>query len=79
MDFSNTLTVKEFTEMVLKAIDREATMDYAISKEFVRPLADYPSYDKPILRREAALIVARVMDDITGMPALFTSGKNDYF
>jgi len=79
VDFSNTVTVKEFTEMVLKAIAREATMDYAISKEFVRPLADYPSYEKPILRREAALTVARIMDDITGMPALFTNGKNDYF
>ncbi|HHY78383.1 MAG TPA: hypothetical protein GX498_07775 [Clostridiales bacterium] len=79
VDFTDTLTVKEFTEMVLKAIGREATMEYAISKEFVRPSADYPSYDKPILRREAALTVARIMDDITGMPALFTSGMNDYF
>ncbi|MDK2801283.1 MAG: hypothetical protein PWP27_1833 [Clostridiales bacterium] len=79
VDFSNTLTVKEFTEMVLKAVGREATMEYAQSKEFVRPSADYPSYEKPILRREAALTVARIMDDITGMPALFTSGKNDYF
>lgn len=79
VDFTDTLTVKEFTEMVLKAIGREATMEYAISKEFVRPSANYPSYDKPILRREAALTVARIMDDITGMTALFTSGKNDYF
>lgn len=79
VDFSDTLTVKEFTEMVLKAIGRETSMEYAISKEFVRPSADYLSYDKPILRREAALTVARIMDDITGMPALFTNGKNDYF
>lgn len=78
-DFSNTLTVKEFTEMVLKAVGQEPTMEYAQSKEFVRFSAEYPSYEKPILRKEAALTVARIMDDITEMPAVFTSGKNDYF
>ena len=79
IDLSNTLSVREFTTQLLKAIGKEATMEYAYEKGYVRSSAEYPSYEKPILRREAALTVARIMDDITGMPALFTSGKNDYF
>lgn len=79
VDFSNTLTVKEFTEMVLKAVGKEPTMEYAQKMEYVRPSAEYPSYEKPILRREATLTMARIMDDLTDTPALFTSGKNDLF
>src|SRR5690606_18695335 len=44
-----------------------------------RSSAEYPSYEKPILRREAALTMARIMDELTNMPALFTSGDNDLF
>lgn len=79
VDFSNTLTVKEFTEMALKAVGKEPTMEYAQKMEYVRPSAEYPSYEKPILRREATLTMARIMDDLTDTPALFTSGKNDLF
>jgi len=79
VDLSNTLSVKEFTIQLLKAIGKEATMDYAYEKGYVRSLAEYPSYEKPILRREATLTMARVMDDLTNMPALFTSGDNDLF
>lgn len=80
VDFSNTLSVKEFTTQLLKAIGKEeATMEYAYEKGYVRPSAEYPSYEKPILRREATLTMARIMDDLTDMPALFTSGDNDLF
>lgn len=79
VDFSKTLSVKEFTTQLLKALGREATMDYAFERGYVRPSAEYPSYEKPILRREAALTMARIMDDLTGMTALFTSGDNDLF
>ncbi|WP_129723524.1 S-layer homology domain-containing protein [Xylanivirga thermophila] len=79
VDFSNTLTVKEFTEMALKTVGKEPTMEYAQKMEYVRPSAEYPSYEKPILRREATLTMARIMDDLTDTPALFTSGKNDLF
>lgn len=79
VDFSNTLTVEEFTAKLLEAIGQKATMDNAFNKGYIRYEADYPSYQKPILRREAALTMARVMDDLTGMSGLFTSGKNDLF
>jgi len=79
VDFSNTLTVEEFTTQLLEAIGEEATMEYAYEQGYVRPSAEYPSYEKPILRREATLIMARIMDELTGIPALFTSGDNDLF
>lgn len=79
VDFNNTLTVKEFTTQLLKALGKEATMDYALKMGYVRPSAEYPSYDKPILRREATLTMARVMDVFTDTTALFTSGDNDLF
>lgn len=79
VDFSNTLTVEEFTTELLKAIGEKATMQSAFDKGYVRYEAEYPSYQKPILRREAALTMARVMDDLTGMSALFTTGENDLF
>ena len=79
IDLSNTLSVREFTTQLLKAIDKEATMEYAYEKGYVRSSAEYPSYEKPILRREAALTMARIMDELTNMPALFTSGDNDLF
>jgi len=79
VDFSKTLNVKEFTTQLLKAIGKEATMDFAYQKGYVRPSAEYPSYEKPILKREAALTMARVMNDLTGVTALFTYGDNDYF
>jgi len=79
VDFNNTLTVKEFTTQLLKALGKEANMDYALKMGYVRPSAEYPSYDKPILRREATLTMARIMDELTGVTALFTSGDNDLF
>ena len=79
VDFNNTLTVKEFTTQLLKAMGKEATMEYAQKMGYVRPSAEYPSYEKPILRREATLTMARIMDDLTDMTALFTSGDNDLF
>ena len=79
VDFNNTLTVKEFTTQLLKALGKEATMEYAQKMGYVRPSAEYPSYEKPILRREATLTMARIMDDLTDMTALFTSGDNDLF
>ena len=79
IDLSNTLSVREFTTQLLKAIGKEATMEYAYEKGYVRSSAEYPSYEKPILRREAALTMARIMDELTNMPALFTSGDNDLF
>lgn len=79
IDLSNTLSVREFTTQLLKAMGKEATMEYAYEKGYVRPSAEYPSYEKPILRREAALTIARIMDELTNMPALFTSGDNDLF
>ena len=79
VDFSNTLTVKEFTTQLLKALGKEANMEYAQKMGYVRPSAEYPSYEKPILRREATLTMARIMDDLTDMTALFTSGDNDLF
>lgn len=79
VDFNNTLTVKEFTTRLLKALGKEATMEYAQKMGYVRPSAEYPSYEKPILRREATLTMARIMDDLTDMTALFTSGDNDLF
>lgn len=79
VDFSNTLSVEEFTTQLLKAMGKEATMEYAQKMGYVRPSAEYPSYEKPILRREATLTMARIMDDLTDMPALFTSGDNDLF
>lgn len=79
VDFNNTLTVKEFTTQLLKAMGKEATMEYALKMGYVRPSAEYPSYDKPILRREATLTMARIMDELTGVTALFTSGDNDLF
>lgn len=79
VDFNNTLTVKEFTTQLLKALGKEATMEYAQKMGYVRPSAEYPSYDKPILRREATLTMARVMDVFTDTTALFTSGDNDLF
>lgn len=53
VDFSNTLSVKEFTTQLLKVIGKEATMEYDFEKGYVRPSAEYPSYEKPILRRKA--------------------------
>lgn len=79
VDFNNTLTVKEFTTQLLKALGKEATMEYAQKMGYVRPSAEYPSYEKPILRREATLTMARIMDELTDMTALFTSGDNDLF
>ena len=79
VDFSNTLTVEEFTTQLLKAMGKEATMEYAQKMGYVRPSAEYPSYEKPILRREATLTMARIMDELTGATALFTSGDNDLF
>lgn len=79
VDFNNTLTVKEFTTQLLKALGKEATMEYAQKMGYVRPSAEYPSYDKPILRREATLTMARIMDELIGVTALFTSGDNDLF
>lgn len=79
VDFSNTLTVEEFTTQLLKAMGKEATMEYAQKMGYVRPSAEYPSYEKPILRREATLTMARIMDDLTDVTALFTSGDNDLF
>jgi len=79
IDLSNTLSVREFTIQLLKAMGKEATMEYAYEKGYVRSSAEYPSYEKPILRREAALTIARIMDELTNMPALFTSGDNDLF
>ena len=79
INLSNTLSVREFTTQLLKAIGKEATMEYAYEKGYVRSSAEYPSYEKPILRREAALTMARIMDELTNMPALFTSGDNDLF
>jgi hypothetical protein len=79
VDFSNTLSVEEFTTQLLKALGKEANMEYAQKMGYVRPSAEYPSYEKPILRREATLTMARIMDDLTDMPALFTSGDNDLF
>ena len=79
LDFSNTLSVEEFTTQLLKAMGKEATMEYAQKMGYVRPSAEYPSYDKPILRREATLTMARIMDELTGVTALFTSGDNDLF
>jgi len=79
VDFSDTLTVKEFTTRLLKALGKKADMDYALKMGYVRPSAEYPSYDKPILRRKAALTMARVMDEFTGVKALFTYGDNDLF
>lgn len=79
VDFNNTLSVKEFTTQLLKAMGKEATMEYAQKMGYVRPSAEYPSYEKPILRREATLTMARIMDDLTDMTALFTSGDNDLF
>lgn len=78
-DFSDTLTVKEFTLMLLEKIGQKGTMEHALEKGYVRYPSEYPTYEKPILRREAALTVARVMDDITDLEGLFTNGKNDYF
>ena len=79
VDFSNTLSVEEFTIEVLEAIGEKAKMDNAFDKGYIRYEAEYPTYQKPILRREAALTMARVMDELTGMPALFTTGRNDLF
>ncbi|WP_161950364.1 S-layer homology domain-containing protein [Clostridium thermosuccinogenes] len=79
VDFNNTLTVKEFTTQLLKALGKEANMDYALKMGYVRPSAEYPSYNKPILKREATLTMARIMDELTGVTALFTSGDNDLF
>ncbi|HCL01199.1 MAG TPA: hypothetical protein DHW61_02100 [Lachnoclostridium phytofermentans] len=79
-NMSNTVTVEEFTTQLLKAVGKFSTsnwMNLANYKEFVRPEADYPSYQKPILRREAAMIVARLMDDITDIERLFTRGGNE--
>lgn len=78
-DMSNTITVEGFTTQLLKAIGKKSTMKYAYTNGFVRAEADYPSYKKPILRREAALIVARLMDDITNIDMLFTRGGNEVF
>ena len=79
VDFSNTVSVEEFTIQLLEAIGQKATMDEAFHKGYIRYEAEYPTYQKPILRREAALTMARVMDDLTGMSALFTTGENDLF
>ena len=79
VDFSNSLTVREFTTQLLKAIGKEATMEYAEEMGYVLPSAEYGSYDKPILKREAAKITAKLMDELVGISALFTSGINGYF
>jgi len=79
VDFSNTLSVKEFTTQLLKASGKEATMEYAFEKGYVRPSAEYGSYEKPVLKREAALTMARIMDELTDVKALFTAGDNDLF
>lgn len=78
-DLSDTMTVEEFTTLLLKAVDKTSTMKSAYAYGYVRAEADYPSYDKPILRREAALTVARLMDDVIGVDNLFTRGDDDVF
>ncbi len=40
VDFNNTLTVREFTTQLLKAIGKEATMEYAFEKGYVRASAE---------------------------------------
>lgn len=79
VDLSNTITVEEFTTQLLKAVGKTSTMKSAYTNGYVRAEADYPSYEKPILRREAALTVARLMDEITDIPRLFTRGGDEVF
>ncbi|HHW00227.1 MAG TPA: S-layer homology domain-containing protein [Clostridiaceae bacterium] len=79
VDFSNTLSVEEFTTQLLNAMGKEATMEYAQKMGYVRPSAEYPSYEKPILRREAAKIVAKIMDELIGIKGFFTSGIDGHF
>jgi hypothetical protein len=79
VDFNDILSVEEFTTQLLKAMGEGTTMEFAQKMGYVRPSAEYPSYEKPILRREAALTMARVMDVFTDTTALFTSGDNDLF
>lgn len=79
VDLSNTITVEEFTTQLLKAVGKTSTMKSAYTNGYVRAEADYPSYEKPILRREAALTVARLMDDMTGVLRLFTRGGDEVF
>lgn len=79
VNLSNTITVEEFTTQLLKAVGKTSTMKSAYTNGYVRAEADYPSYEKPILRREAALTVARLMDEITDIPRLFTRGGDEIF
>lgn len=79
IDFADTLTVEEFVLQLLQALGKDMTMKQALKKEYVRYPGDYGSYEKPILRREAALTMARLMDELTNMEALFTGGKNKDF
>lgn len=63
VDFNNIVTVREFTEMLLKASGESKTnVEYANEKKYVKSSAEYGSYDKPLLRKEAAQITARVID-----------------
>ena len=79
VDFSNTISVEEFTTQLLKAVGKSSSMNSAYNYGYVRSEAEYPSYQKPILRREAALTVARLMDDVTDIKYFFTRGDNDIF
>lgn len=79
VDMSSTLTVEEFVTQLLQTLGKTASMDAAFKQGYVRYEAEYPSFHKPILRREAALTMARVLDDLTGITSLFTSGDNDLF
>ena len=79
VDFSNTISVEEFTTQLLKAVGKSSSMNSAYHYGYVRSEAEYPSYQKPILRREAALTVARLMDDVTDIKYFFTRGDNDIF
>lgn len=78
-ELRDTWSVKSFTTELLAAIGEEASMERAVEWGIVRPETDYPSHDKPILRREAALTIARLLDRLTGYTALFTTGDNRYF
>ena len=79
VDFSNTISVEDFTTQLLKAVGKSSSMNSAYNYGYVRSEAEYPSYQKPILRREAALTVARLMDDVTDIKYFFTRGDNDIF